>query len=155
MLSQETEEGTSLIIDFKVLPIEKTFFNVVKEAGLWTCSLSRMIFLSLIDLVTGRVAINNLSGPVGIVTVISEAASIGWEPILLILAVITINLGIFNLIPIPALDGGKLFLLLVEGIRRKALPEKYEIVINLAGFAALMLLMLFVTYNDIARLIVG
>ena len=153
--TQETEEGTSLIIDFKVLPIEKTFFNVVKEAGLWTCSLSRMIFLSLIDLVTGRVAINNLSGPVGIVTVISEAASIGWEPILLILAVITINLGIFNLIPIPALDGGKLFLLLVEGIRRKALPEKYEIVINLAGFAALMLLMLFVTYNDIARLIVG
>ena len=153
--TQETEEGTSLIIDFKVLPIEKTFFNVVKEAGLWTCSLSRMIFLSLIDLVTGRVAINNLSGPVGIVTVISEAASIGWEPILLILAVITINLGIFNLIPFPALDGGKLFLLLVEGIRRKALPEKYEIVINLAGFAALMLLMLFVTYNDIARLIVG
>ena len=153
--TQETEEGMSLIIDFKVLPIEKTFFNVVKEAGLWTCSLSRMIFLSLIDLVTGRVAINNLSGPVGIVTVISEAASIGWEPILLILAVITINLGIFNLIPIPALDGGKLFLLLVEGIRRKALPEKYEIVINLAGFAALMLLMLFVTYNDIARLIVG
>ena len=153
--TQETEEGTSLIIDFKVLPIEKTFFNVVKEAGLWTCSLSRMIFLSLIDLVTGRVAINNLSGPVGIVTVISEAASIGWEPILLILAVITINLGIFNLIPIPALDGGKLFLLLVEGIRRKALPEKYEIVINLAGFAALMLLMLFITYNDIARLIVG
>ena len=153
--TQETEEGTSLIIDFKVLPIEKTFFNVVKEAGLWTCSLSRMIFLSLIDLVTGRVAINNLSGPVGIVTVISEAASIGWEPILLILAVITINLGIFNLIPFPALDGGKLFLLLVEGIRRKALPEKYEIVINLAGFAALMLLMLFITYNDIARLIVG
>ena len=153
--TQETEEGTSLIIDFKVLPIEKTFFNVVKEAGLWTCSLSRMIFLSLIDLVTGRVAINNLSGPVGIVTVISEAASIGWEPILLILAMITINLGIFNLIPFPALDGGKLFLLLVEGIRRKALPEKYEIVINLAGFAALMLLMLFVTYNDIARLIVG
>ena len=153
--TQETEEGTSLIIDFKVLPIEKTFFNVVKEAGLWTCSLSRMIFLSLIDLVTGRVAINNLSGPVGIVTVISEAASIGWEPILLILAVITINLGIFNLIPFPALDGGKLFLLLVEGIRRKALPEKYEIVINLAGFAALILLMLFVTYNDIARLIVG
>ena len=153
--TQETEEGMSLIIDFKVLPIEKTFFNVVKEAGLWTCSLSRMIFLSLIDLVTGRVAINNLSGPVGIVTVISEAASIGWEPILLILAVITINLGIFNLIPFPALDGGKLFLLLVEGIRRKALPEKYEIVINLAGFAALMLLMLFITYNDIARLIVG
>ena len=68
---------------------------------------------------------------------------------------ITINLGIFNLIPFPALDGGKLFLLLVEGIRRKALPEKYEIVINLAGFAALMLLMLFITYNDIARLIVG
>ena len=114
-----------------------------------------MIFLSLIDLVTGRVAINNLSGPVGIVTVISEAASIGWQPILMILAMITVNLGIFNLIPFPALDGGKLFLLLIEAIRRKPLPEKYEIVINLVGFAALMCLMLFVTYNDIARLVTG
>ncbi len=154
--TQPLEDGTtSLVIDFKVLPIEKTVFNVVKEAGLWTCSLSRMIFLSLIDLVTGRVAINNLSGPVGIVTVISEAASIGWQPILMILAMITVNLGIFNLIPFPALDGGKLFLLLIEAIRRKPLPEKYEIVINLVGFAALMCLMLFVTYNDIARLVTG
>ena len=154
--TQELEDGlVGMIIDFKVLPIEKTPLNVVKEAALWTCSLARMIFLSLVDLVTGRVAINNLTGPVGIVSVISEAASIGWEPILLILAMITINLGIFNLIPFPALDGGKLVLLLVEGIRRKALPEKYEIYINLAGFAVLIGLMLFVTYNDIARLITG
>ena len=154
--TQELEDGSQgMVIDFKVLPIEKTPLNVIKEAGLWTCSLARMIFLGLVDLVTGRVAINNLTGPVGIVTVISEAASIGWEPILLILAMITINLGIFNLIPFPALDGGKLLLLVVEGIRRKALPEKYEIYINLAGFAALICLMLFVTYNDIARLITG
>ena len=75
--------------------------------------------------------------------------------ILMILAMITVNLGIFNLIPFPALDGGKLFLLLIEAIRRKPLPEKYEIVINLVGFAALMCLMLFVTYNDIARLVTG
>lgn len=150
------EDGTlSLVIDFKVLPVEKTFFTVVKEAALWTCSLSRMIFLSLVDLVTGRVAVNSLSGPVGIVTVISEAVSVGWMPILMIMAMITVNLGIFNLIPFPALDGGKLFLLLIEAVRRKPLAEKYEIAINLAGFVALMALMLFVTYNDIARLVTG
>ncbi len=149
----QADGSTGLVIDFKVLPLEKTPLNVLREGGLWTASLSRMIFLSLVDLVTGRVAVNNLSGPVGIVTVISEAVSVGWQPILMILAMITINLGIFNLIPFPALDGGKLFLLIIEGIRRRPLAQKYEITINLGGFAVLMLLMVFVTYNDIARLI--
>lgn len=154
--TESNGDGTaSMVIDFKVLPIAKTPLTVVREAALWTCSLSRMIFLSLIDLISGRTAVNNLSGPVGIVSVISQAAKVGWQPILMILAMITVNLGIFNLIPFPALDGGKLLLLVIEAIRRKALPEKFEIAINLAGFAALMCLMVFVTYNDITRLISG
>lgn len=150
------DDGTQqIVIDFTVLPIQKTFGSVLREALNWTVSYARLIFLSLVDLVSGRVAINNLSGPVGIVSTIATAVSYGWQPLLLLLALITINLGIFNLLPLPALDGGKLLLLVVEGIRRKPMKEKYEIIINTAGFALLMLLMLFVTYNDITRLVTG
>ena len=125
----EDENLKTIVIDFRVLPIEKTPITVVKEAGLWTCSLARMVFLSVMDLITGRVAVNTLAGPVGVVSVISDAVSYGWDSLAMVMALITINLGVFNLLPVPALDGGKLFLLLVEAIRRKPIPEKYEIFI--------------------------
>lgn len=148
------EDGTNaIVVDFKVLPIEKTVFTVLKEAALWTCSLARLVFLSLVDLVTGRVAVSSLSGPVGVVTVISQAVGYGWESLAMVLALITINLGVFNLMPFPALDGGRLFLLLVEAVRRKPIPEKYQVIINTAGFGLLIALMLFVTFNDVAKLI--
>lgn len=86
------------------------------------------------------------------VTVIGQAASIGLQPLLLLVAFITVNLGIFNLLPIPALDGGRLLFLLIEAIRRKPLDPKYEGYVNLAGFALLMLLMVVVTFQDITRL---
>lgn len=143
----------SIMIDFKVLPIQKTVGTVLKEAGLWTCSLARLVFLSLIDLVTGRVAVSSLSGPVGVVTAISQAVTYGWDSLAMILALITINLGVFNLMPFPALDGGRLFMLIIEAIRRKPIPEKYQMVINTAGFVLLIGLMLFVTFNDVAKLI--
>lgn len=148
----DDEGNQSIVIDFKVLPIEKTPVSVLKEAALWTCSLARLVFLSLVDLVTGRVAVSTLSGPVGVVTVISEAVGYGWQSLGMVVALITVNLGVFNLMPFPALDGGKLFLLLVEAVRRKPIPEKYEIWINTAGFALLIALMLFATFNDVARL---
>lgn len=147
------EDGTErLIIDFTVLPVEKTFFTILKEGWNWTLSLSRLVFLSLLDLVTGNVPMNSLSGPIGIVSVIGEATSAGIQPILLILALISINLGVFNIMPLPALDGGKLVFLAIEGIRKKPLNPKYEIWVNTAGFAMLMLLMIFVTFNDVTRL---
>lgn len=149
----EDENLKTIVIDFRVLPIEKTPITVVKEAGLWTCSLARMVFLSVMDLITGRVAVNTLAGPVGVVSVISDAVSYGWDSLAMVMALITINLGVFNLLPVPALDGGKLFLLLVEAIRRKPIPEKYEIFINSAGFVLLMGLMAFATFNDIAKLL--
>ena len=143
------------MIDFTVQPLEKNFFNVLQEAGNWTISYARLIVLSLVDFVTGRVEVNQLSGPVGIVQVINQAVSVGIDVVLNIMALITINVGIFNLLPLPALDGGKLVLLVVEKIRRKPMNPKYEGMINLVGFAALMLLILFVTFNDIGRLIGG
>ena len=147
------EDGIKqMVIDFYVYPQEKTFSSVINEAAKWTVSLARMVFLSLVDLVTGNVAINQMSGPVGIVTVISEAASLGLKNVLMILAMITINLGIFNLVPFPALDGGRLLFLLIEPLRGKPINQKYEIIVNTAGMFMLLTFMAFVTFSDITRL---
>ncbi|MFV0351121.1 MAG: RIP metalloprotease RseP [Oscillospiraceae bacterium] len=138
--------------DFKVYGIKATFGSVLKQAGNQFLSYGRIIYLSLFDLITGNAAINQLSGPVGIVSEIGKAVSYGWRVVLNFLALITINLGIFNLLPLPALDGGKVLLLIVEAIRRKPLNPKLETAITVAGFALLMMLMVFVSFNDIRRL---
>lgn len=149
----EQDGVNQLVIDFKVLGEKKTVSGVLHEAANWTLSLGRMVFLSLSDLLTGRIAINNLSGPVGIVSAISEASHVGIKPLLMLLAMITVNLGIFNLLPIPALDGGRLVFLLLEAVRGKPVKQKYEIFINAVGFVLLIGLMIFATFNDITKLI--
>ena len=141
-----------MVIDFSVYPIDKTFPNMVKEAANWTVSIARMVFLSLVDLVTGNVPINQMSGPVGIVSTISDAVSYGLESVLMILAMITINLGVFNLLPFPALDGGRLVFLLIELVRGKPVDQKYEMWVNGAGMLILFAFMIFVTFSDITRL---
>jgi len=152
----QTEDGTNqIIIDFTVLPIEKTVGTVLLEAGSRFVSYARLIFLSLTDLLTGRVAVNNLSGPVGIVSTIATAVDYGIQPILLLAALLTVNLGIFNLLPLPALDGGRLLIYLVEAFTGRRIPQRMEVVINTAGFILLMCLMVFVTFNDITRLVTG
>ena len=150
-----TDEETGLkqmVIDFTVYPVTKTIPNMLKEAYNWTISLARTIFLSLVDLVTGNVAINQMSGPVGIVSTISEAVSYGLESVLIILAMITINLGVFNLLPFPALDGGRLVFLLIELVRGKPIDQKYEMWVNGAGMIILLGFMVFVTFSDVTRL---
>ena len=141
-----------MVIDFTVYPVTKTVPNIAKEAFNWTISLARTVFLSLVDLITGHVAINQMSGPVGIVSTISEAVSYGLESVLIILAMITINLGVFNLLPFPALDGGRLVFLLIELVRGKPIDQKYEMWVNGAGMIMLLGFMVFVTFSDITRL---
>ncbi len=133
--------------------VPKSFGSVLRDAFNTTLSYSRLIYLSLFDLVTGKMPINSLSGPVGIVSEIGRAAMLGWRPVVQLLALISVNLGVVNMLPLPALDGGRTLLLLIEGIRRKPIPQKYESAINVAGFALLMGLMAFVSFNDIRRLI--
>lgn len=151
------DEATGLkqmVIDFTVYPVTKTIPNIAKEAFNWTISIARMVFLSLVDLVTGNVAINQMSGPVGIVSTISEAVSYGLESVLMILAMITINLGVFNLLPVPALDGGRLVFLLIELVRGKPVDQKYEMWVNAAGMIVLLAFMAFVTFSDITKFFV-
>lgn len=146
------EPFKAMVIDFKVKGIEKNFFTLMAESFNTTVSFVRMVYLGLFDLVTGNVEINQLTGPVGIVSEIGKAISYGWQPVVQFLALISVNLGVVNMLPIPALDGSRALLLIIEGIRKKPLKEKYEIAFNAIGFVLLMLLMLFVSFNDIRRL---
>lgn len=152
---QDEKGQTHMSIGFTVYGIEKTPWNVLKEAGNSVLYYGRIVFTSLTDLLRGRESINNLSGPVGIVTAIGQAASYGWQDLLELLALITINLGIFNLLPFPALDGGKVVFLIIEGVTGHAVPEKLQGSLTIAAFTLLFGLMIFATYNDILRLITG
>ena len=152
---QDEQGETHMSIGFSVYGLEKTPGNVLREAGNSVLYYGRIVFTSLVDLVRGRESINNLSGPVGIVSAIGQAASYGWQDLLELLALITVNLGILNLLPFPALDGGKVVFLVIEGVTGHAVPEKLQSVLTLATFGLLFGLMLFATYNDILRLITG
>ncbi len=146
-------------LDFYVYGEHLTVWRVLRYSFLDTISTGRLIWSSLSDLLTGRLGFHDLSGPVGIVSTIGEAVSYGETlrqhviSVLSLASFITINVGIFNLLPIPALDGARLVFLVVEAIRRKPIPPEREGMVHLIGMALLMLLLLAVTFQDISRLI--
>lgn len=142
-----------LDVGFAVLPVDKNPLTVTKQAFLNTLSYARVIYLTLFDLVMGRVPINQLAGPVGIISELGKAIRIGWQPVLNMLALLSINLGVLNMLPLPALDGGKVALLAVEAVRGKPLDMKYEVAITLVGLVLLFGLIILVSFNDIRRLI--
>ena len=152
---QDDKGETHMSLGFTVYGIKKTPLNVLKESANSVIYYGRIIYTSLADLLRGRESINDLSGPVGIVTAIGQAASYGWEDVAELLVLITINLGVFNLLPFPALDGGKIVFLLIEAVTGHAVPEKIQSSLTVAAFALLFGLMLFATYNDIVRLVTG
>jgi regulator of sigma E protease len=102
--------------------------------------------------IIGRADFSQVSGPVGIVGIVDDVAALGPLYILRFAAIISINLGILNLLPFPALDGGRLFFLLIEAIRRKPLPPRFVIMSNTVGFVLLIILMVAVTWKDIVAL---
>ena len=116
---------------------------------------ARMVWASLGMLVTGQVGVDQLSGPVGVAEVMATTASYSISAFLQLVAFISINLGVMNLLPLPALDGGRLVFLILEGIRRKPVPAKYEGYIHAAGLMLLLALMVYVTGQDILRIVVG
>ncbi|GAA6514071.1 site-2 protease family protein [Phocea massiliensis] len=151
---QDIGDGLKAIrIDFKVYGVQKTIWNVPPYAFNWSVSIMKQVWSSLIKMVTGQFTLNQLSGPVGVASTIGEAASMGLDSTILIIAFITINLGVFNLLPFPALDGGRLFFLLIEMIRRKPIKPEYEGYVNTAGLLILLGLMAMVTFNDVIKLI--
>ena len=151
--TEEYEGRRYIKMDFWLLGKEKTFSSVIKETFMQWMSYARMVYLSLHDIIDGRFHVSDLSGPVGAVGVVSEAVKVSTTSVLRIMAMLTINIGLFNLFPIPALDGWRLFLLIFEGITRKKLPSKWEWAINAAGLLLLLAFMAFITFSDISKLV--
>ena len=118
-----------------------------------TASYSGALVESVKLIFTGNVGVNDLTGPVGISNLIS--ATSGIAEYVYMISVISVSLGITNLLPIPALDGGKILLLIIEAIRKKPLKENTEIQIQLIGFSLLIALSVLVTYNDVIRVLGG
>lgn len=122
--------------------IQGGFQEALRGAGLIMAALKQLIT---------NFSLDQLGGPVAIYQLTSQASSSGLVDILYLMGMLSINLGIFNLIPIPALDGGKIVIVFIEAIRRKPLKQEVESYITLAGVAIMVLLMLAVTWNDIMR----
>ena len=154
--TEQMEDGSVVTtLDFKVYGKEKSVFGVLKYSFYYTGTVAKLVWTSLIDIITGRYGINQLSGPVGVASAVSEATAMGLRSLLMLAAFITVNLGVFNLLPIPALDGGRLLFLLIEAVRGKPLDPKYEGFVHGLGFVLLFGLMIIVTFNDIVRLFKG
>ncbi len=133
--------------------ITKGFGSSVKYAFTKFGSVVEQMWLTIVNLFTGKISISAMSGPVGIYSVVGETRSAGVESVIYLIAYLSINLGIMNILPIPALDGGHLLFLIIEKIRGKKIDEKIEGITTTIFFALLLLLMLYITIHDVIRLI--
>ncbi len=151
--SKEYEGINYLSVDFIVDDIDKSFVTYIKQTVNTAASYCSVIWRSLIDLIGGKYGISAVSGPVGVTATIGEVAKHSILDLLPIMALITINLGLFNLLPIPALDGGRLLFILIEMITRKKVPQKYEALVHTIGFIILIGFMILISAKDIYSLI--
>ena len=151
---------TATVFDFVILGEEKGVLSVTKAAFGYSVSMGRMVYLSLFDLLRGQYGMSDLAGPIGTVSVITDiaetsVATADWSSLFMILAMITINIGLFNLLPVPALDGGHLFFMFIELIVRKPIPQKYASWIHAAGLVLLLIFMALISFSDLYKWISG
>jgi len=149
----QTESASRYMLGFDPADVKTTFSSLICSAFYNTLFICKLVYTSLFELVTGQIPISQVSGPVGIIGSISTAAKYGFITLLRFLAMIKINLGVFNLLPIPALDGGRLVFLIYEGIARKPVPPKKEGLVHMIGFIVLIGFIIFVSFSDILKLL--
>ncbi len=164
-LTEEDQKADkpSIAFDFYVEEIDKSFSSVMSQTFTQTCSMAKSVWTSLVWLVQGQFSFADLSGPVGIASAVTQVASQGLmtgfgdavNNIMFVMILITINLGIVNMLPFPALDGGRFLFLLIEWIFRKPIPRKVEQIVNTAGLILLLLFMAIISLKDIWQLITG
>lgn len=130
-------------------------FGKLREAVFTSYNYARMVWVSLKELATGGVGIQDLSGPVGVTDVMVQTAKSSLASFFMLVAFISINLGVMNLLPLPALDGGRLLFVVIELLLGRPLNRKYEGYVHAVGMALLMALMVYVTWQDILRLVTG
>jgi len=151
--STDTVEGVSVVnVDFWVAGIEKNPATFISQSFKTTVSYGRIVWLSLIDLIGGKYGLSSVSGPVGVTVAIGTVARSGITNLLPMIVLITVNLGVFNLLPIPALDGSRALFILIEMVRRKPVPQKYESAIHATGLVVLLAFMALITLKDVFKL---
>lgn len=131
---------------------EKGFFAPFKYAFTKTGALFNQMFITFKMLFTGQVGVDNLSGPVGIYSIVGQTRSAGFESVLQLVALLSINVGFINLIPFPAFDGGRILFLLIEKIKGSPVNPKIENILHSIGFILLLILLVYITFNDIIRM---
>ena len=150
---QKSEDGRYVI---GITPVyDKSIINAIPKAFIATFDMIKQMLTFVVQLFTGTIPggfENSVAGPVGVIGIVSDAAKMGIINLIYIGAVISLNLGILNLLPIPALDGGRLLILGIEAIRGKKMDPNKEAMIHTVGLMVLMGFMLFVTYKDILKL---
>ncbi len=132
---------------FQPGPLEAVWLSVERNI-----EYSGLIFQTIGGLVTGQTSMRQLQGPVGIAQLSGESAAAGWLPLFSLMAILSINLGILNLLPIPVLDGGHIAIMALEGVSRRDFSMAVKEEMLLAGFVLLMRLMVTVMYNDLTRI---
>ena len=157
----KNDDGNEVIHrDIIILGVENNFGTLIQQTFLQTCSTVRMVWASLFGLITGQFGFNEMAGPIGMTSAVTQATAEGlktsfWDGLsnlIFIMMVITVNLGVVNILPLPALDGGRLVFLIVEAIRRKPVKPEHEGWVHLIGMVALLLFMVVISINDIIRL---
>lgn len=156
----EEDGETKLVYDMVICGVDKNILTVTSAAAKQTVSVARMVWMSLGDLVSGKYGLKDLSGPIGTVGFIADTAqqsaeTTNYSALINIMAFISINIGVFNLLPIPALDGGRLFFMFIEMIFRKPIPAKYENWVHAVGMVLLLMFMAVVSFSDIFKFIKG
>lgn len=147
------------IIGFKTAVKSVTPLRVLKESFFETVWMVKTVLISIGMLIGGEVGVKEMSGPVGVVSAMNETAQasggglLGLLNLLYLASFISVNIGIMNLLPIPALDGGRIFFIIVEAVIRRPIPPEKEGVIHFIGLVLLLALMVFATWNDILRLL--
>lgn len=155
--TENVDGRETVIYDFYLYGKEKTPLLILQNSLLETASTARLVWLTLFDLITGRFGLKDLSGPIGTISVIADvvtenSTAENISRIVNVMAFITVNIGVMNLLPIPALDGGRLFFLIVEGIMRKPILPKYEKYVHAVGMILLLLLIAVVSVKDVIYL---
>jgi regulator of sigma E protease len=151
-MEQVAEDMQAISIDFKVAAVPAKPLDYLTYPVNWGLSIVKQVWGAFIDLLTGRYAVNQLSGPVGVVDAIGQASRLGLRSLLLMAAFIAINIGVFNLIPIPILDGGKIVIALIEALMRRRINQKVLDGVMTVSIGLMVLLMVYVTWNDLFRL---
>ncbi len=148
---EKGEEKYIIGISLEKVP-EKGFLKSFEYAIKQELAMFKQMFAVLGSLITGKLSVNQLSGPVGIYSIVGDVKSQGLNAILYLIALLSINVGVINLIPLPAFDGGRILFVIIEKIKGSPINPKVENTIHSIGFILLMILMIYVTFNDIIKL---